>query len=66
MSAVFVSATGTDVGKTFVTAGLIRHLRRTRQPVAALKPVVTGFDPDTPRQRDSSRLRKNMRLPRGR
>ena len=27
MSAVFVTATGTDIGKTYVTAGLIRHLR---------------------------------------
>jgi dethiobiotin synthetase len=27
MSAVFITATGTDIGKTFVTAGLIRHVR---------------------------------------
>ena len=27
MSAIFITATGTDIGKTFVTAGLIRHLR---------------------------------------
>ena len=27
MSAVFVTATGTDIGKTFVTAGVIRHIR---------------------------------------
>ena len=27
MTAVFVTATGTDIGKTFVTAGLIRHFR---------------------------------------
>ena len=26
MSAVFITATGTDVGKTFVTAGLIRQI----------------------------------------
>ena len=29
MSAYFVTATGTDIGKTFVTAGLVRHLRQT-------------------------------------
>jgi len=45
MSAIFVTSTGTDIGKTFVTAGLIRHLRGTGQPVEGLKPVVTGFDP---------------------
>jgi dethiobiotin synthetase len=41
----FVTGTGTDVGKTFVTAGLIRQFRRRGRPVGAVKPVVTGFDP---------------------
>src|SRR5262245_23498212 len=45
MSAIFVTATGTDVGKTFITAGLIRHLRAVGRPVDAIKPVVSGFDP---------------------
>lgn len=45
MTAVFVTATGTDVGKTFVTAGLIRELRRQGRSVQALKPVISGFDP---------------------
>ena len=44
-ASLFVTATGTDIGKTFVTAGLIRHLRAAGKPVAALKPVVSGFDP---------------------
>ena len=44
MSAYFVTATGTDIGKTFVTAGLIRALRNAGREVAALKPVVSGFD----------------------
>ncbi len=44
MSAYFVTSTGTDIGKTFVTAGLIRSLREAARPVAALKPVVSGFD----------------------
>jgi dethiobiotin synthetase len=47
MTAIFVTATGTEVGKTFVAAGLIRNLRAAGRPVEALKPVVTGFDPDT-------------------
>ena len=45
MTALFVTATGTDIGKTFVTAGLIRHLRGAGRTVAAIKPVVSGFDP---------------------
>ena len=44
MSAIFVTATGTDIGKTFVTAGLIRHWRAAGLSVDALKPVMTGFD----------------------
>ena len=47
MSAYFVTATGTDIGKTFVTAGLIRHLRAQGRPVAALKPIVSGYDDAT-------------------
>jgi dethiobiotin synthetase len=46
MTALFVTATGTDIGKTFVTAGLIRHIRAAGGSVAAIKPVVSGFDPD--------------------
>jgi dethiobiotin synthetase len=45
MTALFVTATGTDVGKTFVTAGLIRQILGTGRPVDAIKPVVSGFDP---------------------
>jgi dethiobiotin synthetase len=45
MSAYFVTSTGTDIGKTFVTAGLIRYLREAGQAVHALKPVVSGYDP---------------------
>jgi dethiobiotin synthetase len=45
MSAAFVTATGTDIGKTFVTRGLIRALRARGRNVAALKPVMSGFEP---------------------
>jgi dethiobiotin synthetase len=44
MTAVFVTATGTDVGKTFVTAKLVAELRAARRSVLALKPVASGFD----------------------
>jgi dethiobiotin synthetase len=44
VAAYFVTSTGTDIGKTFVTAGLIRYLRESNQPVGALKPVVSGYD----------------------
>jgi dethiobiotin synthetase len=44
VTAIFVTATGTDVGKTFVTAALIRHFRAAGRAVEAIKPVVSGFD----------------------
>ena len=34
MTAFFITATGTDIGKTFVTKGLIRHMHATGRPVA--------------------------------
>jgi dethiobiotin synthetase len=45
VAGVFVTGTGTDVGKTFVTAALVQHLRSSGKQVDAFKPVVSGFDP---------------------
>ena len=45
MTAIFVTGTGTDVGKTFLSAALIRDWRAAGHVVAAVKPVVSGFDP---------------------
>jgi dethiobiotin synthetase len=45
MGAIFVTATGTDTGKTFVAAGLIRLLRAQGASVDALKQVVSGYEP---------------------
>jgi dethiobiotin synthetase len=56
MSALFVTATGTDIGKTFVTTGLIRHLRAAGHAVAAIKPVVSGFDPTRWEESDPAAL----------
>jgi dethiobiotin synthetase len=45
MTVVFVSATGTEVGKTFVSRGLIRALKARGRTVEAIKPVQSGYDP---------------------
>ncbi|MFR8275033.1 MAG: AAA family ATPase [Desulfovibrio fairfieldensis] len=42
LCAVFVSGTGTDVGKTVVTAALLRALRLAGVAAQAVKPVQTG------------------------
>ncbi len=44
MSAFFVTATSTEIGKTFVTAGLLRYLRENGKPAIAIKPVVSGYE----------------------
>ncbi len=45
MTTIFLTATGTEIGKTLVARGLIRALRTKGRVVEALKPVVSGFDP---------------------
>jgi dethiobiotin synthetase len=63
MTAVFVTATGTDIGKTFITAGLIRHLRDQGRRVEAFKPVVSGFDAALPGLSDPAILLAALRRP---
>jgi dethiobiotin synthetase len=56
MSVVFITGSGTDIGKTFVTAGLIRHIRGSGGAIAAVKPIVSGFDPDAWQESDPAVL----------
>jgi dethiobiotin synthetase len=63
MSAYFVTATGTDIGKTFVTAGLIRYLRERGEQVAALKPVVSGYDASVVETSDPAVLLRALARP---
>jgi dethiobiotin synthetase len=56
MSAFFITATGTDIGKTFIAAGLIRHWRAAGRQVEALKPVATGFEPASAEASDAGML----------
>jgi dethiobiotin synthetase len=42
MNGIFVTGTDTGVGKTVVSAGLVRALRADRVRVAAMKPVASG------------------------
>lgn len=56
MSALFITGTGTGVGKTFVTAALIHQLRARGERVGALKPVVTGFEAENAGESDPAVL----------
>jgi dethiobiotin synthetase len=40
----FITSTGTGIGKTYVTAALIRQAKAFGLSVAATKPVISGFD----------------------
>ena len=42
---VFVTATGTEIGKTFVCCGLLLAAARRGLDLPALKPVASGYDP---------------------
>jgi dethiobiotin synthetase len=53
---VFVTGTGTSVGKTIVSASLVCALRAIGILVAASKPFATGVQPDTPWQDDDAKL----------
>ncbi|HEY2068099.1 MAG TPA: dethiobiotin synthase [Rhizomicrobium sp.] len=63
MSAFFITSTGTDIGKTFVTAGLIRHLKSIDEKVSALKPIVSGFDWATAAVSDPGQLLAALDIP---
>lgn len=55
-NAYFITATGTDSGKTFVAEGLARELRARGRRVRALKPVMSGYDETRPAASDAGRL----------
>ncbi len=63
MSAYFVTSTGTDIGKTFVTAGLVRYLRESGHAAQALKPVVSGYDSSVVETSDPAVLLRAMNKP---
>jgi dethiobiotin synthetase len=56
MSTLFVTASGTDVGKTFVTLKLIAELTTAGYRVCALKPVASGFDAAAVGDSDTGKL----------
>lgn len=56
MSTYFVTATGTDLGKTYVLCRILEQMRSRGVRVHALKPVLSGFDASDPASTDSGRL----------
>jgi dethiobiotin synthetase len=56
MVAVFVTASGTDIGKTYVAEALLRQWRQSGRLVAVLKPLLSGYDPADAATSDTGRL----------
>jgi dethiobiotin synthetase len=63
MGALFIAGAGTDVGKTYIAAHLIRALVGRSHAVEALKPVVSGFDPTDWAMSDPGQLLAALGLP---
>ena len=60
---VFVTAIGTDCGKTHLSAALLRELARRGRPALGLKPLMSGFSPERLEESDAGRLLKAMGRP---
>jgi len=63
VTAIFITATGTDVGKTQVVASLIRQFRQMGRTVEAVKPIVSGYDPAQAAASDTGILISALALP---
>lgn len=48
MKKFFITSSGTDIGKTFVTAALTHQLKLAGHSVAAYKPIISGFEEGKP------------------
>lgn len=56
MTTLFVTGSGTDVGKTYVACRLLQALAAAGHRCRALKPVVSGFDAARPDEGDTAAL----------
>lgn len=60
MTPLFVTGSGTGIGKTLVTAILIRQLKSAGRRVAALKPVISGYTPESHETSDTGVLQASL------
>jgi dethiobiotin synthetase len=63
MTAYFITSTGTGLGKTYLTCGLIEALRRRDITVDAVKPVISGFEFETADDSDTGLILRALGLP---
>jgi dethiobiotin synthetase len=53
---LFVTGSGTEIGKTLIACALAHQIRARGRKVTVLKPVISGFDPDSMEQCDTGLL----------
>lgn len=56
MTPLFVASSGTGIGKTLVTAALAWQLRQAGRRVRAIKPVISGYTPESEAESDTALL----------
>jgi dethiobiotin synthetase len=57
----FITATGTEIGKTFILTKLSRKLLAQGKKVDLIKPIISGFESDDPNS-DSAKILKILQL----
>lgn len=60
MKTLFITATGTEIGKTVVTTTLAWQARQRGEQVRVLKPVISGFDKDTYDESDTAQILRSL------
>ncbi|WP_417464197.1 dethiobiotin synthase [Kordiimonas sp.] len=63
MKGLFITSTGTEIGKTLVTATLCHQLKSSGKAVAALKPIISGVTDDTMQGSDTALIAESLDLP---
>ena len=56
----FITSSGTEIGKTYVTALLCHQLCHQGKSVHALKPIMSGYDEDAPEESDAGLILKAL------
>lgn len=59
----FVTSTGTGIGKSFITAALVRQAKALGRSVTAYKPVISGFDASKVTESDTGLILESLDLP---
>ena len=56
MGITFIAATGTDIGKTYITCLLIKNASKMGKIVRGVKPVISGFDDNKINESDTGQI----------